>query len=98
MVENKGKVDEMLISLQEKNTELENDINTGKERLDVLDDNLNNVEDNAKYISGIKNQSDKRKESIDNFVKKIANVQHKTTLLQKAMKQWKFVLMSYLNQ
>jgi hypothetical protein len=33
-VENKGEVDEMLISLQEKNTELENDVNTGKERLD----------------------------------------------------------------
>ncbi len=69
MVENKGEVDEMLISLQEKNTELENDVNTGKERLDAL----NNVEDNAKHISEIKNQSDKHKESIDNFVKKIAN-------------------------
>jgi protein subunit release factor A len=33
MVENKGKADEMLISLQEKNTELENYVNTVKKRL-----------------------------------------------------------------
>jgi hypothetical protein len=33
-----GEVDEMLISLQEKNTELENDVNTGRKRLDALND------------------------------------------------------------
>ena len=73
MVENKGKVDEMLISLQEKNTELENDVNTGRKRLDALNDNLHNVEDSAEQISEIKNQSNNHKELIDNFVEKIVN-------------------------
>ncbi|CAC9513878.1 hypothetical protein [uncultured Gammaproteobacteria bacterium] len=73
MVENKGEVDEMLISLQEKNTELENDVNTGRKRLDALNDNLHNVEDSAEQISEIKNQSNNHKELIDNFVEKIVN-------------------------
>ena len=73
MVENKGKADEMLISLQEKNTELENDVNTGRKRLDALNDNLHNVEDSAEQISEIKNQSNNHKELIDNFVEKIVN-------------------------
>ena len=72
-VENKDKADEIVTSLQEKNIELENDINSGEERLDVLNNNINDIESNAEDISKIKDQSDKHKELIDNFVEKIVN-------------------------
>lgn len=71
--ENKDKADEIVTSLQEKNTELENDINSGKDRLNTLNENINNIENNAEHISTIKNQSDNHKELIDNFVEKIVN-------------------------
>jgi hypothetical protein len=72
-VENKDKADELATSLQEKNTELENDINSGKERLNILNEHINGIENNAEHISEIKNQSDNNKELIDNFVGKIVN-------------------------
>lgn len=72
-VENKDKTDEIVTLLQEKNTELESDINAGKERLGVLNENINSIENNAEHILDIKNQSDNYKELIDNFVKKIVD-------------------------
>ncbi|SMN00798.1 hypothetical protein SPONL_1558 [uncultured Candidatus Thioglobus sp.] len=70
---NKGKIDEILTLLQEKNTELEDDINSGKERLDTLNENINNIENNAEHIENIRNHSDSHRELIDNFVEKIVN-------------------------
>jgi len=71
--ENKNKTDEILTLLQEKNTELENDINSGRDRLNTLNENIDSIKSNAEHISTIKNQSDNHKELIDSFVKKIVN-------------------------
>jgi uncharacterized coiled-coil DUF342 family protein len=76
MVENKGKADEMLISLQEKNTELENDVNTVRKRLDALNDNLHNVEDSAEQISEIKIEINQAVKAIAMRIKAPANLNH----------------------
>lgn len=65
-IENKDKANKIVTLLQE-------NINSGEEKLNILNENINSIENNAKHISNIKNQSDGHKELIDNFVEKIVN-------------------------
>ena len=55
---NKDETNEALTLLQKQNTDLESDINSGKDRLNTLNKNISNIENNAAHISEIKNQSD----------------------------------------
>jgi DNA repair ATPase RecN len=61
----------VLVLLQEQNSELESNIKSGKDRLDALNEKISNIENDEERISEIKNQYDKQKEQVDNFVKKI---------------------------
>ncbi|SHN92831.1 hypothetical protein [bacterium endosymbiont of Bathymodiolus sp. 5 South] len=68
---NKVETNKVLVLLQEQNSELESNIKSGKDRLDALNEKISNIENDEERISEIKNQYDKQKEQVDNFVKKI---------------------------
>ena len=68
---NKVETNKVLTLLQEQNSELESNIESGKDRLDALNEKISNIENDEERISEIKNQYDKQKEQVDNFVKKI---------------------------
>ena len=68
---NKVETNKVLTLLQEQNSELESNIKSGKDRLDALNEKISNIENDEERISEIKNQYDKQKEQVDNFVKKI---------------------------
>lgn len=68
---NKVETNKVLTLLQEQNSELESNIESGKDRLDALNEKISNIENDEERISEIKNQYDKQQEQVDNFVKKI---------------------------